>query len=232
MSACAPASGVRRYIGPKRVVLLAILAGPIVWLRVSGIDVVPYVKSSMAIAAMHPFGAVCAFVAIYTAALVLLMPTLPLNLLAGVLWGPILGGGIAALSTTCGAALAFITARNLFGGVFSRRFDSALIRKVQCEFESRGWMYVAFMRLNPAFPTAALNYGLGLTSIRFATYLISTAVFILPPSLVVAWMGSATGSAVLTRSNAALWNGVLETSLGVTALAFLAFLSRVSQREA
>lgn len=135
-----------------------------------------------------------AFVSVYALSVLATIPTLPLNLLAGALWGPFLGGIIATISTTLAAGIAFCSARYLLGQPLARRFDNLFVTWIQKEFDTKGWRFVAFLRLNPVFPTGPLNYVLGLTSIKAVTFIWSTFVFLLPPATAVAFIGSSMGS--------------------------------------
>ena len=137
----------------------------------------------------HTFSAVALFLLIYGLAAAAAIPTLPLNLAAGWLWGPVAGGVISALGAACGATIAFGAARTLFGQPLRRRFDNHFLSWAQEEFDSKGWRFVAFVRLNPVFPSGPLNYLFGLTSIPWQTYVWATALFLLPPSMAVAWIG-------------------------------------------
>jgi uncharacterized membrane protein YdjX (TVP38/TMEM64 family) len=121
------------------------------------------------------------------------IPTLPLNLAAGWLWGPLLGGVLSAVGAASGATLAFVAARTIFGRPLRRRFGNKFLGWAQDEFDRKGWRFIAFVRLNPVFPTGPLNYLFGLTSIRARTYIWSTAISLLPVSVIVAWIGSEIG---------------------------------------
>jgi uncharacterized membrane protein YdjX (TVP38/TMEM64 family) len=142
----------------------------------------------------HPVGCMLLFMAAYVAAVVSGLPTLPLNLAAGALWGPILGGVIAVAGMTGGAVLAFCAARFIFGQPLACRFDNKLTSWVQTEFVNKGWRFLAFVRLNPAFPAGPLNYILGLTSIDLRTYIWATFAFLLPPGILVAMAGYFVGT--------------------------------------
>jgi uncharacterized membrane protein YdjX (TVP38/TMEM64 family) len=137
----------------------------------------------------HVFYGMALFLLVYWVAAVAAIPTLPLNLAAGWLWGPVAGGVISALGTACGATIAFGAARTLFGQPLRRHFDNHFLSWAQEEFDSKGWRFVAFVRLNPVFPSGPLNYLFGLTSIPWRTYVWGTALFVLPPSIAVAWIG-------------------------------------------
>ena len=132
------------------------------------------------------------FVPAYGLAVAFLLPTLPLNLLAGVLWGPVRGRALALSGSWLGAVTAFFLARAAFGQRLTARFDSRLVKSLQAQFERHGWKIVAFVRLNPIFP-GPVNFLFGLTSIKPSTYIWSTALFLAPPTVIFAVIGHGLG---------------------------------------
>lgn len=116
----------------------------------------------------HPLQAPLVFLVVYALSVVCLIPTLPLNLGAGLIWGPYEGGLIAVLGASMGAALAFLIARHVVYWYFQVQLSHAVVRWFRREIESKGWKAVAFMRMNPLFPFSLSSYCLGLTSINFS----------------------------------------------------------------
>ncbi len=114
----------------------------------------------------HLVAAIVLFVLVYAACMMALLPTLPLNLAAGMLWGGLAGAVVASAGGGPGAALAFLLARRLLGRPLARKIDHRFLTWLQCQFEAGGWRFVAFVRLNPVFPTGPINYVFGLTAIR------------------------------------------------------------------
>jgi uncharacterized membrane protein YdjX (TVP38/TMEM64 family) len=137
----------------------------------------------------HFISAVALFVLLYATTAAAGLPTLPLNLAAGWLWGPLLGGALSALGATVGATVAFQAARTIFGQPLRKHMRSKFVTWAQAELEQKGWRFVAFIRLNPVFPTGPLNYVFGLTSIDARTYVSATGIALLPASTAVAWIG-------------------------------------------
>jgi uncharacterized membrane protein YdjX (TVP38/TMEM64 family) len=222
--------GLRRYIGPKRILLAMFLAAVIAvaWhLRRQGI-LDPAVFELLI--QDHPFGALLIFVLIYSLAVLSALPTLPINLAAGFFWGPILGGLLSTGGATLGAIGAFAAARSIFGRPLARRFENKMLTEVQREFEAHGWWFVAFARINPAFPTGPLNYLLGLTSIDVFTYVWVTFVFLLPPGIAVAWIGHSVGTFVMEGEVAGFLKAILSISAAVTILTGLGYAARIWHR--
>jgi uncharacterized membrane protein YdjX (TVP38/TMEM64 family) len=205
--------GLRRYIGPKRVAILLVLLAMAWYLRRgNGFDF----KAITLLVQAHPTGAVLIFIAAYALSVAAVVPTLPLNLAAGVVWGAVWGGLLSALGASIGCVLAFAIARYLIGQPLARHFDNNLIRWIQDELLGKGWKFVAFLRVNPVVPTGPVNYLFGLTSIGIVPYATATICFITPPSLLVAWIGSAAGDIPLTGTGESVWHATLAISAAVT----------------
>ncbi|WP_232220416.1 VTT domain-containing protein [Legionella tunisiensis] len=51
------------------------------------------------------------------------------------------------------------------------------INKLISGVERSGWQFVALIRLIPIIPFNLVNYGLGLTQIKFRHYVITTFIF-------------------------------------------------------
>jgi uncharacterized membrane protein YdjX (TVP38/TMEM64 family) len=170
------------------------------------------------------------FVVCYAIAVLTALPTIPFNLAAGLFWGPIAGGIFSAVGTTLGAVGAFTMARSVFGRLLTSRFDNKMIAEIQREFDDKSWKFVAFMRLNPVFPTGPLNYILGLTSISAFTYVWVTFVFLVPSSIMVAYIGYSMGTFVVTGDVASALKMILTVSAAGTALVGIAVGARLLNR--
>jgi uncharacterized membrane protein YdjX (TVP38/TMEM64 family) len=175
----------------------------------------------------HPIAAPLATILIYAACVLSGLPTLPLNLAAGVFWGPVVGGLISTIATTLGATAAFTTVRSVFGRPLARRFDNKVVAHFQRELEEKGWRFLAFIRLNPIFPTGPLNYILGLTGIDSFTYIWATFVFILPPAIAVAFIGHSIGTYAVQGHTAHLIMMVMAVSAAVTVMVGFAYIARL-----
>jgi uncharacterized membrane protein YdjX (TVP38/TMEM64 family) len=222
--------GLRRYIGPKRVVLLLLIAtgAGLAWhARGHGLLAPAPLQRFLA---DHPLEALGLFTLVYAVSIVAMLPTAPLNLAAGLFWGPVWGGLVATLGAGAGSLAAFFAARLLFGQPLARRFNNRLVATVQREFERKGWRFVAFARLNPVFPTGPLNYLLGLTAISSRTYAWATVAFLLPPSIAVAVLGHEAGAFVVAGNTAYLLHAFLIASAAVTFLFGIKFAVRLLDR--
>lgn len=173
---------------------------------------------------------IIAFVLIYGLVVLSALPSLPANLAAGLFWGPVLGGILSTTGATLGAIGAFAAARSILGRPLAERFDNRFVAEMQREFEAKGWLFLAFVRINPVFPTGVLNYILGLTAIDTFTYVWVTFAFILPPSIAVALIGHSVGTFIVEGEISESLKMMLTVSAAVTGLAALGYGARLVNR--
>lgn len=171
----------------------------------------------------HPLLAPLAFLALFVAMTLMLLPTLPLNLGAGVIWGAYWGGFYTVVGATIGAALAFLISRYLAGDFVDRHFRQKTWLWLMEQVREQNWKVVAFTRINPIFPTAPLNYFFGLTAIPFWSYLLSTVVFIAPMAFLFAYLGDSVGGFLLRGNAYQFVQNLLGASAAVTLLFALRF---------
>lgn len=158
------------------------------------------------------------FIALYAAATVLFLPGSVITLAGGVLFGPVWGMLWSLAGATLGAALAFLIARYLGGDWIARRAGPRLSR-LNDGVAAEGWRFIAFVRLVPLFPFNLLNYALGLTRIAFLTYVLASALFMLPGALAFTWLGYA-GREALSGGEGTVRAILIALAL-VTSMAFL-----------
>jgi uncharacterized membrane protein YdjX (TVP38/TMEM64 family) len=148
----------------------------------------------------HPVMTPVFFLALFMLMSLLLLPTLPLNLLSGFLWGPYWGTFLSVTGATAGAVCAFLFSRYLAKDYCRRKFQNPAWSWLQSEIERRGWIAVAFVRVNSVFPSGPLNYYFGITPVPLYTFVWSTALFFIPPAFLVAYIGHWMGRSALTGS--------------------------------
>lgn len=163
----------------------------------------------------YPVTAPIIFVIAYAVLVALLIPTLPVNLAAGVLWGGIWGGILATIGGALGAIIAFLFARTSLGQPLAKRYDNRLLKWMTDQLENNAWKVIAFVRLNPAFPSGPVNFLFGLTSVPFLLYSYSSAIFLLPPAIGVALIGEQAGEIILTGESIKLFEILTLTLFGI-----------------
>lgn len=130
------------------------------------------------------------FIFIYAASIVFFIPSLPLNVLAGFLWGTFQGGLIVALTATLGGTIAFTLAKKTIGRKLWNRVRHRLPTPVFKMLQKHGLASVVLIRLNPIFPTSVVNYALATTNITFPIFIATTFLPLLIPSLFIASIGA------------------------------------------
>jgi uncharacterized membrane protein YdjX (TVP38/TMEM64 family) len=163
---------------------------------------------------------------IYVLCTVLFVPGSILTLGAGAIYGPVWGTILISLASTTGAACAFLLGRYLArdqvqawiqGKPRFAALDAAIARK-------GGWI-VFLLRLSPAFPFNLLNYALGLTGVRFWTYLLASWVGMIPGTIAYVLVGYAGQQALAGEQKLWYWVVAAAATLIVTV-----FITRVATR--
>lgn len=145
-------------------------------------------------AQVHYGSMVILFIVIYCTQTALSLPGATiLTLAGGFLFGTWLGTLYVNVGATSGATLAFFAARYLFRDTVERKFGERL-DSVQRGFASNAFHYLLTLRLIPLFPFFLVNLAAGLTRIRLTTYIVATAVGIIPGSFVYANAGKQLGT--------------------------------------
>jgi uncharacterized membrane protein YdjX (TVP38/TMEM64 family) len=177
----------------------------------------------------YPTVAGILFVLIYAGLTAVLLPALPLNLAAGMLWGVALGSLYCTVGGTLGACAAFLLARAGFGEIVRSRGKIADLRFVKFlmhEVEHHPWRCMAFIRLNFALPTGPLNYLLGLMPITFRNFALSTFVFLAPPAILIAALGELSGQIVIAESTNAILRSIMVIVAAATLVLFVVIKGR------
>lgn len=169
--------------------------------------------------AERPLLAPLAFILAYALAMLFMIPTLPLNIGAGFLWGPLFGAVYTLLGTTLGAMGAFLFARTAFGQPMARQFEGKFLGRLSASLENGGWKVVAFARLNPAVPTGIVNFLFGLTSLGLWTYTWASFVFFFPLCYVFSYLGHTTGGFMLDGDTSHMVR-IIALSLGIALLVY------------
>jgi len=188
----------QRHLGFKRIlmVLVFLCAGGVSWYCWRSGIVTPEILFAYVDA--HPLSAPVVYVSAYALAVFFMIPSLPLNIGAGLLWGPLWGSIITLIASSVGSIMAFLFARTAFGRQFVQRYEkNRLLEWLLRELDTHQWQVMAFIRLNMAFPSGPVNYLLALTPIRATTYCWTTIVFLYPLGLAFAFAGHMAGSIVL-----------------------------------
>jgi uncharacterized membrane protein YdjX (TVP38/TMEM64 family) len=134
------------------------------------------------------------FVLVYILAAVLLVPGSILTLAAGFVFGLPLGVALVSAGSVLGAAAAFLVGR-FFARDWVRARISELPRFRALDSAARhdGFVIVLLARLSPLFPFNLLNYGLGITGVRFKDYFFGSWIGMLPATVLYVYVGTLAG---------------------------------------
>jgi uncharacterized membrane protein YdjX (TVP38/TMEM64 family) len=132
------------------------------------------------------------FIMIYIVAVVAALPGSALTLASGVLFGSFFGVIVVSVASTVGAGLSFLIGRYFARDAIGHWLEGKeKFRRLDQLTEDHGAIIVALTRLVPIFPFNLLNYGFGLTRVRFWTYLFWSWLCMLPGTILYVVVGDA-----------------------------------------
>jgi uncharacterized membrane protein YdjX (TVP38/TMEM64 family) len=174
------------------------------------------------------------FVVGYAAAVVAFVPGSLLTLAAGAIFGVVWGVVWVFIAAVLGSSAGFLVARYLARDAVARRLAAhprfaAIDRAVGRE----GRKIVFLLRLSPLFPFTLLNYALGLTTVRFADYVLAS-VGMIPGTILYVYYGKLAGDVAALAGGAAVARGpgywvVLALGL-VASIVVAALVGRMAKR--
>jgi uncharacterized membrane protein YdjX (TVP38/TMEM64 family) len=160
------------------------------------------VRHRMAIDAFidaHAVAAIAAFMAIYIVAVSLSLPgAIFLTIAGGILFGTLIGGVATVVSATIGATIIFLVARSACGETLVRR-AGPLAGKLADGFRADAFSYLLFLRLVPAFPFFLVNLAPALVGVKLSTFVLATAIGIVPATFAFAFLGSGLDSVIAAQ---------------------------------
>lgn len=106
-----------------------------------------------------------------------------MTLVAGALFGVLLGTIIVSFASTLGATLAFLSARFVLRDWVQGKFGERL-RAIYDGLEKDGAFYLFTLRLIPVFPFFVINLLMGLTRIKTPTFFWVSQLGMLPATMV------------------------------------------------
>lgn len=215
----------------KIAVAIVALAAVAFLLRQLGPQVTPYVTDFLDWVDSLGFWAPVVYILGYAAATVAFVPGSILTMAGGVLFGIALGTAYVFVAATLGACLAFLVARYVARGAIERRLEgNDRFRLIDEAIGEDGLKLVVLLRLVPFFPFVWLNYGLGLTRVRFRDFALGS-FGMLPGTLLYVYYGKAIGSLAALAGDAEVEHGAgYWTVLGLGLAAAIAVTTLVTRR--
>ncbi len=112
-----------------------------------------------------------------------------LSLLAGAIFGLLIGSVIVIFAATLGATVAFWLSRYLLGNTVQERYADKL-KTINAGVEKDGAFYLLTLRLLPIFPFFIINVLMGLTPMRTLTYVVTSFFGMLAGTIIYVNVGT------------------------------------------
>lgn len=151
----------------------------------------------------------------------------------GFLFGLVAGTVFNVTSATIGAAAIFLAARWGLGEALSARMDASdgRLHRLKAGLRANEVSVLLLLRLVPVVPFFVANLLPALVGVRFATFLWTTAIGIIPGGIVYTWIGVGVGEVFDRGENpdlSLLWEPhVIGPILALAALAALPIVLRI-----
>ncbi|HBB33021.1 MAG TPA: TVP38/TMEM64 family protein [Cyanobacteria bacterium UBA8803] len=129
------------------------------------------------------------YIILYTVGTILILPSTPLNLSGGAIFGAWWGTLWTAIAAVIAAVVAFAFTRTVGREVVSQKLAGRW-EAMDAEMRQGGLFYMFAIRLLPIIPYGLVNFTAGLTAIRFQDYLVGTILGTVPGILPFVMMGS------------------------------------------
>jgi len=160
-----------------------------------------------------------AFIAGYVVAAVLFIPGSLLTLAGGAIFGLTKGVVIVFLAAVLGSSAAFLVSRYVARSSIERRLaGNARFAAMDRAVGAQGRKIVFLLRLSPVFPFTLLNYGLGLTNVRFVDYVVAS-IGMLPGTLLYVYYGKVIGDVAALAGGTAMEKGPADYAILILGLA-------------
>ncbi len=197
----------------KVIILLVFVAAAVVTVRSQAIrDLLTVERLGVWLAAAGLW-APLAFILIYAAGVCLFIPGTLLTALGAAIFGPYWGFVYVWTAAMLGAAGAFLIGRYL-GREFAASLIGDRLRKYDDAIERNGFATVLYLRL-VYFPFTPMNFGMGLTKVRFGEYLWGTGLGILVGTFIFTFFVGTVKEVWATGQWANLLTGKVFFSLGL-----------------
>jgi uncharacterized membrane protein YdjX (TVP38/TMEM64 family) len=138
------------------------------------------------------------YILVYAIATIFILPSTPLNLSGGAIFGSVWGTVWTSIAAVLAAVLSFGFSRTI-GRKFVEQKLAGKWQSLDREMEQGGFFYMFAIRLLPLIPYGMVNFTAGLTSIKFRDYFFGTLLGTVPGILPFVMMGA--GLTALKQGN-------------------------------
>ncbi len=185
----------------RKIVFIIVLAAVVVALRFSPLGTIltfenlkRHREDFLSFVEVHYLPAVVLYIVSYICVAALSIPGAGIMTLAGgFLFGVVPATVYIDFGATIGATLAFLTARYLLGSWLQDRYRIQLSAFNE-EMHKYGARYLLTLRLIPVFPFFMINFLSGLTTVPVRTFAWTTALGIVPATIIFSYAGRQLGT--------------------------------------
>jgi len=136
------------------------------------------------------------YILVYMAVVALSLPGgLVMTVTGGLLFGWLVGALATVVAATAGATIIFLIAKSSLGEALAAKAGPWLA-KLRDGFKANALSYLLFLRLVPVFPFWLVNLAPALLGVSLQTYVIGTAIGIIPGTIAFSVAGAGLGSVV------------------------------------
>ncbi len=172
------------------------------------------------------------FGVIYIIATVCLIPGALVTLAGGAVFGLWIGFITVSLSSTIGAAIAFLIARYLARSKVEQVARSnERFGAIDEAISEGGWKIVGLLRLSPAIPFALQNYLYGLTDIKFVHYVLVSWIAMMPGTFLYVYLGYIGGIAATGSDDGTIWKWALLIVGLIATIVVTVYITRLARRK-
>lgn len=173
----------------KLAVLLLLIFGAYAIFQV--IDIEAVLNPDRIVSQLHALGSLgpVVFIGFMVLAVVVSpIPSLPLDIAAGIAFGPFWGMVYAVIGAEIGAIVSFLIGRALGREVLGRILKTNINFCEKCsDHHLMGFVFIA--RLLPIFSFDIVSYGAGLTKMSLKVFALATLVGMIPPTFALTYLG-------------------------------------------
>lgn len=163
------------------------------------------------------------FALAFAAGCIFALPASVFVISAGFIWGTLLGGIYSIIAGLLGASASFFLSRFIGEGLLDR--FGKIGRMVAKQMDHAGFSSLLAIRFIPGIPFAVVNYGAGVTSVKYRDFLLSTLIGITPAMFVFAYCADALFNGSMTQADA-----LRKLSMVLLLLLALTLLPRIVRR--
>jgi uncharacterized membrane protein YdjX (TVP38/TMEM64 family) len=154
------------------------------------------------------------------------------QMIAGFIFGPVLGFVVAHTLSTLSSTATFLLARTRLRTLVAGHFTSdPRFHAIDGAIGSGGTQLVAMLRMSPLSPFNIVTYALSITQVSTRHFVAGTALGCLPPVLIFTYLGSTVGDlSRLLDGTAASESGWVQALVLATTLVATALVTRFAQQ--